>query len=172
MDWYQGPTLLEHLESVDVARKTAEAFRFPVQSVNRSDAGYRGCSGTVRGGSIRPGDTVRFWPSHAEARVDRIIANDGDISEAVSGDAVTLVLDRDVDVSRGDLITRNDEAAVVFADQLQATVIWVGDEKLVPERRHSDSLQHGGDDRKNHDGQIPPRYRYGGSSQYAYARMQ
>jgi bifunctional enzyme CysN/CysC len=136
MPWYQGPTLMGLLETADVDRSAAEAFRFSVQWVNRPDAGFRGYSGTVRGGAIRPGDAVCVWPARTEARIDRIVTYDGDRPEAVSGDAVTLVLDREVDVSRGDLIAREDEPAPPVADQVQAKMIWVGDEKLVPERNH------------------------------------
>lgn len=140
MGWHQGPTLMEFLETVDadvdVDRGAGQAFRFPVQWVNRPDPDFRGYSGTMRGGTVRPGDAVCVWPSGVQACVDRIVTYDGDIPEAGDGDAVTLVLDREIDVSRGDLFAGLGKAPIAVADQIQAKLIWVGEENLAPGRNY------------------------------------
>ena len=102
--WYAGPPLLDHLESVDVEPAAAlSPFRFPVQWVNRPNAGFRGYAGTVAGGSARAGDQVVVARTGQSARVARIVTLDGDLAEARAGDAVTLTLDREIDLSRGDV---------------------------------------------------------------------
>ena len=134
MDWYRGPTLMEHLETVEVDdRSSAGAFRLPVQWVNRPDADFRGYAGTIAGGAIQPGDRVRLLPSGREAQVARIVTFDGDLRGAVAGQSVTLTLDREVDVSRGDMIAAADEPAEV-ADQFETTLVWMADEPLLAGR--------------------------------------
>ncbi|HXQ09505.1 MAG TPA: sulfate adenylyltransferase subunit CysN [Caulobacteraceae bacterium] len=132
--WYVGPTLLEHLEGVDVESwaETA-AFRFPVQWVNRPDADFRGFSGTVATGSVKPGDAVTVAASGVQTKVARIVTFDGDIAEARAGDAVTLTLVDEVDIARGDLLSPP-TARPEVADQFAAHVIWMGDEPLFPGR--------------------------------------
>ena len=135
MPWYEGPTLIEHLETVDITDgDSADApFRFPVQWVNRPHQGFRGFAGTVAGGRVRPGDRVRVLPSAREAEVARIVSFDGDLPEAVAGQSVTLTLDREIDVSRGDMIVEAGNPAAV-ADQFETTIVWMADEPLLAGR--------------------------------------
>jgi bifunctional enzyme CysN/CysC len=132
--WYSGPTLIEHLETVDVESDTAEKpFRFPVQWVNRPDLDFRGFSGTVASGRVRPGDPVTVAASGRQTKVARIVTYDGDLEEAKAGDAVTLTLADEVDIARGDLLSAP-TARPEVADQFAAHLIWMGDEPLLPGR--------------------------------------
>jgi bifunctional enzyme CysN/CysC len=106
MSWYSGPCLLELLESADTAATQAVDFRMPVQWVNRPDASFRGYAGTVCGGSVAVGSEVVVQPAMQRARIERIVTADGDLPLTVAGQAVTLTLDREVDVSRGDAQSR------------------------------------------------------------------
>ncbi len=134
--WYGGPTLIEWLETVDVESALAEKpFRFPVQWVNRPNADFRGYAGTVVGGRVRPGDKVVVAASGQTAHVARIVTYDGDLSAAAGGGAVTLTLDREVDVSRGDVLAAADARPEV-SDQLAAHLLWTGDEPLLPGRQY------------------------------------
>ena len=135
--WYHGPTLLGHLETVDVGHTERERpFRFPVQWVNRPHLDFRGYAGTVASGAIRPGEEVVIHPSGKRAHVARIVTADGDLEEAREGDAVTLTFAEEVDVSRGDLIARAD-AAPSIADQIAARVIWFDEEPMLPGRTYT-----------------------------------
>ena len=108
MHWYRGPTLLGHLETVDVSREEKEEpFRFPVQWVNRPHLDFRGYAGTVASGKVKPGDEVMIQPSGKRVHVARIVTADGDLEVARRGDAVTLTFAEEVDVSRGDIISRD-----------------------------------------------------------------
>ncbi|HLK26172.1 MAG TPA: sulfate adenylyltransferase subunit CysN [Caulobacteraceae bacterium] len=132
--WYDGSTLLEHLEEVDVESRVEDApFRFPVQWVNRPDADFRGFSGTVATGRVRPGDPVTVAASGLQTKVARIVTYDGDLAEAKAGDAVTLTLADEVDIARGDLLSPP-TARPEVADQFAAHLIWMGDEPLLPGR--------------------------------------
>jgi bifunctional enzyme CysN/CysC len=132
--WYKGPTLLEHLETVDVeSDATQKPFRFPVQWVNRPNLDFRGFSGTVASGTIKPGDRVTVAASGRETSIARIVTYDGDLAEARAGDAVTLTLADEVDIARGDLLVPP-TARPEVADQFAANVIWMGDEPLLPGR--------------------------------------
>ena len=132
--WYLGPTLIEHLETVDVESDTAEKpFRFPVQWVNRPNLDFRGFSGTIASGRVRPGDPVTVAASGRQTKVARIVTYDGDLAEAKAGDAVTLTLADEVDIARGDLLSAP-TARPEVADQFAAHVIWMGDEPLLPGR--------------------------------------
>jgi len=125
MDWYQGSTLLGFLETVDIReRLNQHAFRFPVQWVNRPHADFRGFSGTVVAGSIRPGDAIRALPSGQIASIDRIVLSSNDLDQAVTDQAVTLTLDREIDLSRGDLIVAADAPCEV-SDQFEAELVWM-----------------------------------------------
>ena len=135
MPWYQGPSLLELLESADTSATQAQDFRMPVQWVNRPDASFRGYAGTVCGGRVAVGTEIVVQPAMRRARVERIVTADGDLPEAVAGQAVTLTLDREVDVSRGDVIADAACPAPV-ADQFAAHVLWMGDESLLPNRAY------------------------------------
>jgi bifunctional enzyme CysN/CysC len=132
--WYTGPTLIGHLETVDVADVLdAGPFRLPVQWVNRPDLDFRGFSGQIVGGTVRPGDRVRILPSGRESTVARIVTFDGDLDEAVAGQSVTITLTDEVDVSRGDVIAAATDPPGV-ADQFEAHIIWMGEEPMLPGR--------------------------------------
>ena len=132
--WYEGPALMAHLETVPIPDRAGADLRLPVQWVNRPDQSFRGFAGTLSGGRLTPGAAVRVVPSGREAKVSRIVTFDGDLEEAATGDAVTVVLDREIDVSRGDIILAEDDRTIAIADQLQAQVIWMGEDALVPGR--------------------------------------
>ncbi len=134
--WYVGPVLVAHLESVVVDTGAhRQPFRFPVQLVNRPHGGFRGFSGTVASGEIRPGDDICALPSGLTSRVARISSADGDLDEAVVGQSVTLVLTHEIDVSRGTLLC-SVEHPVDVADQFEADVIWMYEEPMHPGRRY------------------------------------
>jgi bifunctional enzyme CysN/CysC len=136
MDWYQGPTLLGFLETVDIReRLNQHAFRFPVQWVNRPHADFRGFSGTIVAGSIRPGDEIRALPSGQIASIDRIVLSTNDLDQAVTDHAVTLTLDREIDLSRGDLIVAADAPCEV-SDQFEAELVWMDNEPGYIGRRY------------------------------------
>jgi len=136
MPWFTGPTLLEHLESVQVdSRPGDQPFRLPVQWVNRPGAEFRGFCGQIVSGSVRPGDRVRILPSGREARIARIVTADGDLEAAIAGQSVTLTLGSEVDVGRGDVIAAADAAPQV-ADQFEATIIWLHDEPMLQGRAY------------------------------------
>jgi bifunctional enzyme CysN/CysC len=134
MPWYEGPTLLDQLEAIPTGDDAAEKpFRLPVQWVNRPNADFRGFSGTVVSGSVRPGDRVTILPSAVETAVSRIVTMDGDLGEAVAGQAVTLVLAEEVDVARGDVIAVP-AARPEVADQFAAHLVWMDTQPMLPER--------------------------------------
>ncbi|MBD8733979.1 sulfate adenylyltransferase subunit CysN [Sphingomonas sp. CFBP 13706] len=135
MPWYTGLPLLAHLETVpiDVDARQAQPFRLPVQWVNRPDLEFRGFAGMIASGIVRPGDSVRVVPSGKTTTVARIVALGGDLTEAVAGQSVTIVLADEVDCSRGDVIAAAD-APPEAADQFLATIVWMSDTPLVPGR--------------------------------------
>ena len=136
MPWYHGPALLPYLETVDLGGESASRpFRMPVQWVNRPNADFRGFAGTITSGAISPSDRIKVLPSAEEAVVTRIVTMDGDLEDAVHGQAVTLVLDREIDVSRGDVICAVD-APVAIADQFVAHLLWMAPEELLPGRSY------------------------------------
>ena len=135
--WYQGPSLIRHLETVEVnaVADQARPFRLPVQWVNRPDLDFRGFAGLVAGGSVRPGDAVRILPSGKTSRVSRIVTMDGDLDVAVAGQSVTLTLADEVDCSRGDVIAAADAPPEV-SDRFEATLVWMDEADLVPGRAY------------------------------------
>jgi bifunctional enzyme CysN/CysC len=136
MDWYQGPTLLQHLETVETARDlTAKPFRLSVQWVNRPNLDFRGFSGTIASGTVRPGDTVQVLPSGLRSKVSRIVTFGGDLEEARAGQAVTLVLADEIDISRGDVIATA-ERPPQTSDQLAVHLIWMGESPMYPGRQY------------------------------------
>ncbi|QQR40415.1 sulfate adenylyltransferase subunit CysN [Devosia rhizoryzae] len=134
--WYSGEPLVPYLENIDVAEdRTAEKFRFPVQWVNRPNLDFRGFSGTVASGVIKVGDEVLIASSRKPAAVRSIVTMDGELERAIAGQAVTLVLDREVDVSRGDVLTHAGETPE-FSNQFQARLVWMNDEPAFPGRSY------------------------------------
>jgi bifunctional enzyme CysN/CysC len=134
--WYDGPTLLEFLEGVDVEQAlTQKPFRFPVQWVNRPNLDFRGFSGTVASGSISPGDKIVVAASGKESVVTRIVTADGDLPEARAGDAITLTLADEIDVARGDVIAKSESRPEVV-DQFAAHVLWMSEEAMLPGRSY------------------------------------
>ncbi len=136
MPWYNGPTLLSYLETVDTTSDlTSEPFRMPVQWVNRPNADFRGYSGSVSYGTIRQGDEVIVAPSHRKARISRIVTVDGDRELASTGDAVTITLTDNVDVSRGDVLSSTDSPPEV-SDQFRVRLLWMAEEPMLPGRSY------------------------------------
>ena len=134
MPWYTGPSLLEHLETVDVRRDAADpGFRLPVQWVCRPDQDFRGFAGTVAAGEVAPGDEVVVLPSGRRSRVARIVTPAGDLAHARRGQPVVLTLADEVDVSRGDVIAAA-AAPPQVADQFAAHLLWMGEQPLLPGR--------------------------------------
>jgi bifunctional enzyme CysN/CysC len=134
MNWYGGPALIEHLENVDATQGSAlRPFRMPVQWVNRPNMDFRGFSGTVASGSVKPGDPIVVAGSGRTSTVKAIITADGDLPCAVAGEAVTLTLADEIDVSRGDVLAAADDRPEV-SDQFAAHLIWMSDEPLIPSR--------------------------------------
>ncbi|WFE73813.1 sulfate adenylyltransferase subunit CysN [Roseinatronobacter sp. S2] len=135
--WYDGPVLLDHLETVELDQ-TAEQlkpFRMPVQWVNRPNLDFRGFSGTIATGHVQVGDDVRVLPSGKTTTISRIVTMDGDLDKAVAGQAVTLCFNDEIDCSRGQIITAA-QNPVEVADQFEATIIWMEDEDMVPGRAY------------------------------------
>jgi len=136
MRWYNGPTLLQHLESVSLDPKhRTEPFRLPVQWVNRPDSEFRGFSGTITSGAVKVGDRIRSMPSARESEVTRIVTYDGDLPEASAGQAVTLTLADEIDTSRGDILACA-TASPEVSDQFQAHILWMSEADMLPGRRY------------------------------------
>ncbi len=134
--WYSGPSLLAHLEVVDVDTALADTpFRLPVQWVNRPDLDFRGFAGTIAGGRIKPGDAIAVAKSGKASTVARIVTMDGDRAEAVAGDAITVTLADEVDISRGDVLCAP-QARPNVSSQFAAHLLWMADEELLPGRQY------------------------------------
>jgi len=135
MPWYAGPTLLEHLESVelDANADQARAFRMPVQWVNRPNQEFRGYAGLIASGVIRKGTAIRVLPSGITSSISRITTADGELEEAMAGQAVTLSFRDEIDCSRGDVIAPADQPPEA-ADQFEATIVWMAEEPMLPGR--------------------------------------
>jgi bifunctional enzyme CysN/CysC len=133
--WYEGPTLLEHLDTVqlDVAADAQKPLRMPVQWVNRPNQNFRGFSGQIASGTLAPGAEVRVLPSGRTTRIERIVTLDGDLDQAVAGESVTVTFADEIDCSRGDVISIADNPPEV-ADQFEATIVWMADDELLPGR--------------------------------------
>jgi len=132
--WYRGPTLLEHLESVEVSDGALDKpFRMPVQWVSRPHPDFRGFAGLVASGAIRPGDPVVVQPSGRTSTVERIVTFDGDLEEARAGQSVTVTLSDHLDVSRGDVMAST-EHPPALADQFEAHVVWMSEVEMLPGR--------------------------------------
>jgi len=134
MPWYDGPTLLEHLETIPVGDHARDqSFRMPVQWVNRPNLDFRGFSGQIASGAVRPGDRVKVMPSGTETTIARLVTYDGDLEVGHAGQSVTITLDDEVDASRGDVIVTAEDPSGV-ADQFQAHVLWMSDKPMMPGR--------------------------------------
>ena len=133
--WYRGPTLMGYLETVAVDDDSSQRgpLRLPVQWVNRPNLDFRGFAGTIVSGQVKPGDRIRVQPSGRPSTVERIVSVDGDLPVAVAGQAVTLTLSDEIDISRGDVISASDSPAEV-ADQFEATLVWMAEEPMLPGR--------------------------------------
>ncbi|OUU26994.1 MAG: adenylyl-sulfate kinase [Candidatus Endolissoclinum sp. TMED37] len=135
--WYNGPTLMMHIEEVDLNQNFDENFGFkmPVQWVNRPNSEFRGFSGKVASGSIKPGDKVSILPYGKTSQVNRIVTYDGDLDQAIAGQSITLTLKDEVDCSRGQIITSS-SAPLEIADQFEATLIWMDENSMLPGRSY------------------------------------
>ncbi len=134
MPWYAGPSLLEHLETVALGRTEVDVgFRLPVQWVNRPNQEFRGFAGSVAAGTIAVGDEIVVHPSGKRSQVARIVTADGDLERAAEGQAITLTLRDEVDISRGDVISAARQPPEV-ADQFAAHLLWMSDAPLLPGR--------------------------------------
>ena len=135
--WYTGPTLMGHLETVEVDQVSDQAkpFRMPVQWVNRPNLDFRGFSGFVSAGSVKPGDKVRILPSGKTTNVAKVVTHGGELDEAVAGQSVTLTLADEVDCSRGDVIAAAGDPPEA-ADQFEVTIVWMADEEMLPGRAY------------------------------------
>lgn len=135
MPWYQGPSLLQHLEEAPVndSRMLDKPFRMPVQWVNRPNLDFRGFAGQIGAGVVKPGDAIRVLPSGKTTTVKSIVTFDGDLEQAVAGQSVTLTFADEIDCSRGDVITQADAPCEV-ADQFEATLVWMEEAEMLPGR--------------------------------------
>jgi bifunctional enzyme CysN/CysC len=132
--WHDGPTLLSHLETVDVSTAMAEKpFRMPVQWVNRPNLDFRGFAGTIVSGRVRPGDVIAVARSGRTSSVTRIVTMDGDVHEAVAGEAVTITLADEIDISRGDVLAAA-QARPEVSEQFSAHILWMAEEEMLPGR--------------------------------------
>jgi bifunctional enzyme CysN/CysC len=135
MPWYAGATLMDHLDSVElnISDDQNHSFRMPVQWVNRPNLDFRGFSGLIVSGSVKRGDEIRILPSGKTSSISRIITMDADLDHAVAGQSVTLCLNDEIDCSRGDVICAAENPAEA-ANQFETTLVWMGDEGLIPGR--------------------------------------
>jgi len=132
--WYHGPTLIAYLETVEIEDQARRApLRLPVQWVNRPNLDFRGFAGTIVSGAVRSGEKVRVLPSGRESTVARIVTMDGDLDQAFAGQAVTITLAEEIDISRGDVIASPDSPPGL-ADQFEATLVWMAAEPMLPGR--------------------------------------
>ena len=135
-DWYDGPNLIEYLETVPVdTRRETASFRMPVQWVNRPNLDFRGFSGQISSGTVQPGDQVKSMPSGKQSTVERIVTATGDLESAVAGQSVTLTLADEIDCSRGDVLVTADDPSEV-SDQFQVRLLWMSEKPLLPGRRY------------------------------------
>ncbi len=135
-NWYKGETLMEILESVQIAGdKNLQDFRYPVQYVNRPNLNFRGFCGTIASGEVKPGDKIKALPSGKTSTVARIVTHDGDLDRAFVGQAVTLTLNDEIDISRGDMIVKADDDVAV-ANNLEAHMVWMAEKTLTAGREY------------------------------------
>jgi bifunctional enzyme CysN/CysC len=137
MRWYRGPTLMSHLETVEIeeSQKIDRPLRLPVQWVNRPSPDFRGYSGLITSGVLRVDDLVRIQPSGRQTQIARIVTADGDLAEATAGRSITVTLADELDVTRGDVISAATDPAEI-ADQFETTLVWLGDEPMLSGRSY------------------------------------
>ncbi|RJV01080.1 MAG: sulfate adenylyltransferase subunit CysN [Candidatus Poseidoniales archaeon] len=134
--WYEGVSIMEYLETVEVSSTSqSRPFRMPVQWVNRPNREFRGFAGLIGSGCISPGDKIRVLPSGRESVVERIVTYDGDLELAGAGRSVTLTLEDEIDISRGDIITTANQPCS-SADQFQTRILWMNDSAMMPGRQY------------------------------------
>ncbi|MCQ4309636.1 sulfate adenylyltransferase subunit CysN [Pseudomonas stutzeri] len=134
--WYEGQSLMEILESVEIAGdRNFEDLRFPVQYVNRPNLNFRGFAGTLASGVVRKGDEVTVLPSGKRSKVKSIVTFDGELEQATPGEAITLTLEDEIDVSRGDMLVHADNQPRI-ADGFEAMLVWMGEEPMLPGKKY------------------------------------
>ncbi|MBF7052351.1 sulfate adenylyltransferase subunit CysN [Halomonas sp. KAO] len=136
MPWYHGTTLMGYLETVelDEERLQNQPFRMPVQWVNRPNLDFRGFTGMIASGRIAPGDEIRVQPGGQTSRIKQIYTFDGDLEQAIAGQSVTLLLEDEIDISRGDVISGVEQQPAEVADQFETSLVWMHEEPLLPGR--------------------------------------
>ncbi|HET6283396.1 MAG TPA: sulfate adenylyltransferase subunit CysN, partial [Polyangia bacterium] len=137
MPWYEGPTLMQLLDTVEIDEGGVQEqpLRLPIQWVNRPNQDFRGFAGTIVAGRLRKGDAVRVLPSGRVSRIERIVTFDGDLAEAVAGQSITVTVNDEIDISRGDLMVAADNPAEI-ADQFEATIVWMNEAPLLRGRSY------------------------------------
>lgn len=134
--WYTGPTIMKYLETVEIEGKNiSNPFRMPVQWVNRPNLDFRGYCGMIAGGKIEPGDNIRIQPGGKNSTVKSILFNNEELEIATSGRSVTIILEDDIDVSRGNIIVSAENPGGE-ADQFQAHILWLSDDAMIPGRQY------------------------------------
>ena len=134
--WYNGQTIMEYLENVEISnQETLQAFRMPVQWVNRPNSNFRGFSGLISSGEINSGDKIRIIPGGQASTIKSIVTWDGNLNTAKAGQSVTIILDDEIDVSRGDVITTSEDPCSE-ADQFQARILWMNENPMMPGRQY------------------------------------
>lgn len=134
--WYNGQTIMEYLETVEISnQKTLQSFRMPVQWVNRPNSNFRGFSGLISSGEINLGNKIRILPGGQSSTIKSIVTWGGNLTKAKAGQSVTIILDDEIDVSRGDVITISEDPCSE-ADQFQARILWMNDNPMMPGRQY------------------------------------
>lgn len=134
--WYNGQTIMEYLETVEISnQKTLQSFRMPVQWVNRPNSNFRGFSGLISSGKINSGDKIRILPGGQTSTIKSIVTWGGNLATAKAGQSVTIILDDEIDVSRGDVITISEDPCSE-ADQFQARILWMNENPMMPGRQY------------------------------------
>ncbi|MFW8589204.1 sulfate adenylyltransferase subunit CysN [Glaciecola sp. 2405UD65-10] len=134
--WYSGPTLMETLENIEITTQKNDDFRFPVQYVTRPNLDFRGFAGTIVSGSIKPGDSITVLPSGKSSTVKSIYTFDGDLEEGSAPNAVTLTLNDEIDISRGDMIVKSDNLPL-NANSFKTHMVWMAEDALIPNKQYS-----------------------------------
>lgn len=134
--WYEGPTLMETLETIEIATQANDVFRFPVQYVTRPNLNFRGFAGTIVSGAIEPGDSITVLPSGKTSKVKSIYTFDGELDKGVTSNAVTLTLEDEIDISRGDMIVKSDDLPL-NANNFSTHLVWMAEEALIPNKQYS-----------------------------------